>query len=58
MMMEDSVLCLAFSRDSEMLSTGDHSGKIKVGSVMGAGGEVWFVICDVCWWEGVTCASM
>ena len=30
MMMEDSVLCLAFSRDSEMLATGSHDGKIKV----------------------------
>ena len=30
MMMEDSVLCVAFSRDSEMLATGSHGGKIKV----------------------------
>ena len=30
MMMEDSVLCASFSRDSEMLATGSHGGKIKV----------------------------
>ena len=30
MLMDDSVLCLAFSRDSEMLATGAHDGKIKV----------------------------
>lgn len=30
MMMDDSVLCLAFSVDSEMLSTASHDGKIKV----------------------------
>jgi len=30
MMMDDSVLCLAFSVDSEMLATGSHDGKIKV----------------------------
>lgn len=30
MMMDDSVLCMAFSRDSEMLATGSHDGKIKV----------------------------
>ena len=30
MLMEDSVLCLAFSRDSEMLASGSHDGKIKV----------------------------
>ena len=30
MLMEDSVLCVAFSRDSEMLATGSHDGKIKV----------------------------
>ena len=30
MMMEDSILCLAFSKDSEMLATGSHDGKIKV----------------------------
>ena len=30
MMMEDSILCMAFSRDSEMLATGSHDGKIKV----------------------------
>lgn len=33
MMMEETVLCLAFSRDSEMLATGSHSGKIKVPSL-------------------------
>ena len=30
MMMEDAVLCLSFSRDSEMLATGGQDGKIKV----------------------------
>ena len=30
MLMDDSVLCLAFSRDSEMLASGAHDGKIKV----------------------------
>jgi len=30
MMMDDAVLCLCFSRDSEMLATGGQDGKIKV----------------------------
>ena len=30
MMMDSSVLCAAFSRDSEMLATGDQNGKLKV----------------------------
>lgn len=30
MMMEESVLCLTFSRDSEMLASGSGDGKIKV----------------------------
>ena len=30
MLMEDSVLCVAFSRDSEILASGSHDGKIKV----------------------------
>ena len=30
MMMDDAVLCLNFSRDSEMLATGAQDGKIKV----------------------------
>lgn len=30
MLMEDAVLCLAFSRDSEMLVSGSQDGKIKV----------------------------
>ena len=30
MMMEDAVLCLTFSRDSEMLATGSQDGKIKI----------------------------
>lgn len=34
MMMDDSVLCMAFSRDSEMLATGSHDGKIKVRMVI------------------------
>ena len=29
MMMDDAVLSLAFSRDSEMLASGDQEGKIK-----------------------------
>lgn len=30
MMMEEAVLCLAFSRDSDMLASGAQDGKIKV----------------------------
>lgn len=30
MMMDDAVLCMCFSRDSEMLATGAQDGKIKV----------------------------
>ena len=30
MMMDTAVLCLAFSRDSEMLASGAKNGKIKV----------------------------
>lgn len=30
MMMDDAVLCLSFSRDSEMLASGAQDGKIKV----------------------------
>lgn len=30
MMMDDAVLCMAFSRDTEMLATGAQDGKIKV----------------------------
>lgn len=30
MMMEEAVLCMCFSRDSEMLTTGSQDGKIKV----------------------------
>jgi hypothetical protein len=30
MLMESSVLALAFSRDSEILASGDKDGKIKV----------------------------
>jgi WD40 repeat-containing protein SMU1 len=30
MMMEDAVLCLAYSRDSEMLASGSKDGKIQV----------------------------
>lgn len=32
-MMDDAVLCMSFSRDSEMLATGGQDGKIKVGVV-------------------------
>ena len=32
MLMDDAVLCLAFSRDSEMLASGGQDGKIKVAS--------------------------
>ena len=31
MMMDAAVLCMAFSKDSEMLATGSQDGKIKVG---------------------------
>ena len=34
MMMDDSVLCMAFSRDSEMLATGSHDGKVKVNNII------------------------
>lgn len=30
MMMDDAVLCMCFSRDTEMLATGAQDGKIKV----------------------------
>ena len=30
MMMEEAVLCLAFSRDSEMIAAGSQAGKMKV----------------------------
>jgi WD40 repeat-containing protein SMU1 len=30
MLMDDAVLCLGFSRDSEMLASGSQDGKIKV----------------------------
>lgn len=30
MMMDDAVLCLCFSRDSEMLASGSQDGKVKV----------------------------
>ena len=30
MMMDDAVVCMAVSRDSEMLATGGQDGKIKV----------------------------
>ncbi len=29
MMMEEAVLCLAFSRDSEMLASGSESGQVR-----------------------------
>lgn len=32
MMMDAAVLCMGFSRDSEMLATGSQDGKIKVGA--------------------------
>ena len=37
MKMEDAVLCLAFSQDSEMLASGSQDGKIKV--------ELYFNLC-------------
>ena len=37
MMMDDAVLCMCFSRDSEMLATGGQDGKIK--------GELMKLIC-------------
>lgn len=30
MMMEEAVLCIAFSRDSEMIAGGSQAGKIKI----------------------------
>lgn len=30
MMMDDAVLCLTFSRDSEMLATGGGKGRIRI----------------------------
>lgn len=30
MMMDDAVLCMSFSRDTEMLVTGAQDGKVKV----------------------------
>jgi WD40 repeat-containing protein SMU1 len=30
MMMEDAVICVAFSRDSEMLASGGQDGKVKI----------------------------
>ena len=30
MLMDDAVLCMCFSRDSEMLASGGQDGKIKV----------------------------
>lgn len=38
MMMDDAVLCMCFSRDTEMLATGAQDGKIKVVDV---GSERW-----------------
>lgn len=41
MMMDDAVLCMCFSRDTEMLATGAQDGKIKVKiSLCGVLGEV------------------
>lgn len=34
MMMDDAVLCLTFSRDSEMLASGGQDGKIKVSTAL------------------------
>ncbi|WAQ93541.1 SMU1-like protein [Mya arenaria] len=34
MMMDEAVLCMCFSRDSEMLATGDQGGKIKSGKTL------------------------
>lgn len=34
MMMDDAVLCMCFSRDTEMLATGAQDGKIKVDTNM------------------------
>ena len=39
MMMDDAVLAMVFSRDSEMLATGSHDGKIKVGGGRQGEGE-------------------
>lgn len=34
MMMDDAVLCMCFSRDTEMLATGAQDGKIKVCTIV------------------------
>lgn len=34
MMMDDAVLCMCFSRDTEMLATGAQDGKIKVNGLV------------------------
>jgi hypothetical protein len=34
MMMDEAVLCLAFTRDSEMLASAGQDGKIKVASAL------------------------
>lgn len=31
MMMDDAVLCMCFSQDTDLLATGAQNGKIKVG---------------------------
>lgn len=42
MLMEDSILCLAFSRDSEMLLSGCQDGKAKVSLMLNPYG--WWVV--------------
>lgn len=32
MMMDDAVLCMCFSKDTDLLATGAQNGKIKVGT--------------------------
>ena len=33
MMMDEAVLCMCFSQDTDLLATGAQNGKIKVGSL-------------------------
>ena len=64
MMMDDAVLCLNFSRDSEMLVSGGQDGKIKVGDCWGdghwgresevlvSGGQDVMIKVEDCWGDG------
>lgn len=51
MMMDDAVLCMSFSRDTEMLASGAQDGKIKVCVVC------LFGVCVVSYRADIPCAS-